>query len=82
MTPAQECSGDKDRVYNCRDGHGRQRRRRNEQRNQIRSALKAAGVDEDRLNALGITVEGIANGSIGKNDTGRNGNFAEYSGWH
>ena len=35
---------------------------------QIRSALKAAGVDEDRLNELGITVEDIANGSISKND--------------
>ena len=35
---------------------------------QIRSALKAAGVDEDRLNELGITVEDIANGDISKND--------------
>ena len=35
---------------------------------QIRNALKAAGVDEDRLNELGITVEDIANGSISKND--------------
>ena len=35
---------------------------------QIRNALKAAGVDEDRLNELGITVEDIANGDISKND--------------
>ncbi len=35
---------------------------------QIRNALKAAGVDEDRLNELGITVEDIANGNISKND--------------
>lgn len=35
---------------------------------QIRNALKAAGVDEDRLNELGITVEDIANGSVSKND--------------
>lgn len=49
---------------------------------QIRNALKAAGVDEDRLNELGITVEDIANGSISKNDLAEMGNFAEYSGWH
>lgn len=35
---------------------------------QIRNALKSAGVDEDRLNELGITVEDIANGDISKND--------------
>lgn len=35
---------------------------------QIRNALNAAGVDEDRLNELGITVEDIANGSVSKND--------------
>lgn len=35
---------------------------------QIRNVLRAAGIDEDKMNELGITVQDIANGNISKDD--------------
>lgn len=82
MTPAQDVLETKIESTIAGMVMGDSEEGRTNKEDQIRNALKAAGVDEDRLNELGITVEDIANGSISKNDLAEMGNFAEYSGWH